>query len=214
MFSNFLPIAAFFAGLVSVLSPCILPVIPAVFAYSTEKGKFRPLAIVLGLSISFTSMGIITSIFGATLTAYLGYLNIFAEILLITMGLALLFDLNIFNVFGNFSSLANPKREGLFGGLLLGLSLGIVWIPCVGKVLGAILTMVAVSGKVAYGALMLFIYSVGFSLPMLFVAYSGSFYSSKIRDASKYGPKLKTIAGLIILGVGFYMVYKNHFGNL
>jgi cytochrome c-type biogenesis protein len=214
MFSNFLPIAAFFAGLVSVLSPCILPVIPAVFAYSTEKGKLRPLAIVLGLSISFTCMGIVTSIFGATLTAYLGYLNIFAEILLITMGIALLFDLNIFNVFGNFSSLANSKREGLFGGLLLGLSLGIVWLPCVGSVLGSILTMVAVSGKVAYGALMLFIYSIGFSIPMLFVAYSASFSSSKIRNVSKYSFQLKKIAGLIILGVGFYMVYKNHFGGL
>ena len=214
MFSDFLPIAAFFAGLVSVLSPCILPVIPAVFAYSTEKGKFRPLAIVLGLSISFTSMGIIIAIFGAKLTPYLGYLNIFAEILLITMGIALLFDLNIFNVFGKLSFLAKPKREGLFGGLLLGLSLGIVWIPCVGKVLGAILTMVAISGEVAYGALMLFIYSVGFSIPMLFVAYSANFSSSKIRNVSKYGPQLKTIAGLIILGVGFYMVYKNHFGGL
>jgi cytochrome c-type biogenesis protein len=213
MFSNFLPIAAFFAGLVSVLSPCILPVIPAVFAYSTEKGKFRPLAIVLGLSISFTSMGIITSIFGAKLTPYLGYLNIFAEILLITMGIALLFDLNIFNVFGNFSSLANPKREGLFGGLLLGLSLGVVWLPCVGKVLGAILTMVAISGNVAYGASMLFIYSIGFSIPMLFVAYSASFSSSKIREVSKYGSQLKKIAALIILGVGFYMVYKNHFSG-
>ncbi|RPJ79692.1 MAG: cytochrome c biogenesis protein CcdA [Alphaproteobacteria bacterium] len=213
MLSNFLPIAAFFAGLVSVLSPCILPVIPAVFAYSTEKGKFRPLAIVLGLSISFTSMGIITSIFGAKLTPYLGYLNIFAEILLITMGIALLFDLNIFNVFGNFASLANPKREGLFGGFLLGLSLGIVWLPCVGKVLGVILTMVAISGKVAYGALMLFIYSIGFSIPMLFVAYSASFSSSKIRNVSKYGSQLKKIAALIILGVGLYMVYKNHFSG-
>jgi len=110
LFSDFLPVAAFFAGVVSVLSPCILPVIPAVFAYSTEKGKFRPLAIVSGLSLSFTSMGIVTSLFGATLTAYLGYLNIFAEALLITMGVSLLFDLNIFNVFGNFSSLANSKK--------------------------------------------------------------------------------------------------------
>ena len=99
MFSDFLPVAAFFAGLVSVLSPCILPVIPAVFAYSTEQGKFRPLAIVLGLSISFTSMGIVTSLFGATLTAYLDLLYIFAEVLLVTMGISLIFDLNIFNVF-------------------------------------------------------------------------------------------------------------------
>ncbi|TFH03584.1 MAG: cytochrome c biogenesis protein CcdA [Methanosarcina sp.] len=213
MFSDFLPVAAFFAGVVSVLSPCILPVIPAVFAYSTEKGKFRPLAIVSGLSLSFTSMGIVTSLFGATLTAYLGYLNIFAEALLITMGVSLLFDLNIFNVFGNFSSLANSKKEGLFGGLLLGLSLGIVWLPCVGSVLGSILTMVAVSGKITYGALMLFIYSIGFSIPMLFVAYSASFSSTRLQKVSKYGFPLKKAAGLIVLGVGFFMVYQNHFGS-
>jgi cytochrome c-type biogenesis protein len=213
MFSGFLPAAAFFAGIVSVLSPCILPVIQAVFAYSTEKGKLRPLAIVLGLSISFTSMGIVTSLFGATLTAYLDYLNIFAEALLITMGISLLFDLNIFNVFGNFSSLANSKKEGLFGGLLLGLSLGIVWLPCVGSVLGSILTMVAVSGKVVYGALMLFIYSIGFSIPMLFVAYSASFSSTRLQKVSKYGFPLKKAAGLIVLGVGFYMVYQNHFNS-
>ena len=213
MFSDFLPFAAFFAGVVSVLSPCILPVIPAVFAYSTEKGKFRPLAIVSGLSISFTSMGIVTSLFGATLTAYLGYLNIFAEALLITMGISLLFDFNIFNVFGNFSSLVNSKKEGLLGGLLLGLSLGIVWLPCVGSVLGSILTMVAVSGKITYGALMLFIYSIGFSIPMLLVAYSASFSSKKLQKVSKYGFPLKKVTGLIVLGVGFYMVYQNHFGG-
>lgn len=213
MFLDFLPVAAFFAGLVSVLSPCILPVIPAVFAYSTEEGKFRPLAIVLGLSVSFTSMGIVTSLFGATLTAYLDLLYIFAEALLITMGISLLFDLNIFNVFGNFSSLANSRKEGLFGGLLLGLSLGVVWLPCVGSVLGSILTMVAVSGKVAYGALMLFIYSIGFSTPMLLVAYSASFSSTKLQKVSKYGFPLKKAAGIIILGVGFYMVYQNHFNS-
>lgn len=213
MFLDFLPVAAFFAGLVSVLSPCILPVIPAVFAYSTEEGKFRPLAIVLGLSVSFTSMGIVTSLFGATLTAYLDLLYIFAEALLITMGISLLFDLNIFNVFGNFSSLANSRKEGLFGGLLLGLSLGVVWLPCVGSVLGSILTMVAVSGKVAYGALMLFIYSIGFSIPMLLVAYSASFSSTKLQKVSKYGFPLKKAAGIIILGVGFYMVYQNHFNS-
>jgi len=213
MFSDFLPIAAFFAGIVSVLSPCILPVIPAVFAYSTGRGKFRPLAIISGLSLSFTCMGIITSIFGATLTAYLGYLNIFAEFLLITMGISLLFDLNTFNIFGNFSSLANSKREGLLGGFLLGISLGIVWLPCVGPVLGSILTMVAVSGEIVYGALMLFIYSLGFSVPMLLVAYSASFSSIRLQKVSKYGFPLKKVAGFVVLGVGLYMVYQNHFSG-
>ncbi|MFY9201815.1 MAG: cytochrome c biogenesis protein CcdA [Methanosarcina flavescens] len=80
------------------------------------------------------------------------------------MGISLLFDLNTFNIFGNFSALANPKQEGLLGGFLPGLSLGIIWLPCVSPVLGSILTMVAVSGKAGYGALMLFI-----SIPLVFL---------------------------------------------
>jgi len=73
--------------------------------------------------------------------------------------------------------------------------------------------MVAVSGKITYGALMLFIYSIGFSIPMLFVAYSASFSSTRLQKVSKYGFPLKKAAGLIVLGVGFFMVYQNHFGS-
>jgi cytochrome c biogenesis protein CcdA len=209
MANDFLPVAAFFAGIISVLSPCILPLIPAILAYSTEKGKFRPLAIVLGLSFAFTCMGIVTSIFGETLVAYIDYLNIFADILLIGMGVILILELNTFGILSKFSFLANSKREGLYGGFLLGLSLGVIWIPCVGSVLGSILTMVAVYGEVAYGALMLIIYSIGFSIPMLLIAYSASFTSSKIKNVSKYEVVVKKVAGFMILGVGLYMFYQN-----
>ena len=203
MFSNFLPIAAFFAGLVSVLSPCILPVIPAVFAYSTEKGKFRPLAIVLGLSISFTSMGIVTSIFGAKLTPYLGYLNIFAEILLITMGIALLFDLNIFNVFGNFSSLANPKREELSEGYCLAFLLELSGFHVLVGLVAISPQWLLFQVRLPMEHQLLFVYFIGFSIPMLFVAYSGKLLLLKNKGGFKTGSQLKTIAGLVILGVGF-----------
>ncbi|MCL7410322.1 MAG: cytochrome c biogenesis CcdA family protein [Methanosarcinaceae archaeon] len=204
------PIAAFIAGIVSVASPCVLPLIPAIFAYSTEKGKLRPVAIVLGLSITFTLMGIVTSAFGSTFRAYLGYLNIIAEIFIIGFGVAMLFELNVFNVFGRLSSLRTNKEERLLGGLLLGMSLGIIWIPCVGPILGTILTMVAVSADITYGAMMLFVYSLGFAIPMLIIAYSANISSAKLGGIAKYDVIIKRAAGAVLIAVGLWMVYKNH----
>ena len=204
------PIAAFIAGIVSVASPCVLPLIPAIFAYSTEKGKSRPIAIVLGLSISFTLMGVVTSAFGSTFRAYLGYLNIIAEIFIIGFGLAMLFELNVFNAFGKLSSLRVSKEEGLLGGLLLGMSLGVIWIPCVGPILGTILTMVAVSADITYGAMMLFVYSLGFAIPMLLIAYSANLSSAKLGGIAKYDVVIKKVAGAMLIAVGLWMVYTNH----
>ncbi len=204
------PVAAFLAGILSVASPCVLPLIPAIFAYSTEKGKLRPIAIVLGLSISFTLMGIVTSAFGSTFKAYIGYLNILAEIVIIGFGVAMLFELNVFNAFGRFSSLRINNEEGLPGGLLLGMSLGIIWIPCVGPILGTILTMVAVAADITYGAMMLFTYSLGFAIPMLIIAYSGNLSSAKLGSISKYNVVIKRTAGAVLIAVGLWMIYTNH----
>jgi cytochrome c-type biogenesis protein len=69
------PLIAFGAGLVSVFSPCVLIVLPAVMASSTDRGQWRPLAIVLGLSISFTAMGLLASAFGSAFQSVKGYLS-------------------------------------------------------------------------------------------------------------------------------------------
>jgi len=205
------PLAAFGAGILSVLSPCILPLLPAVLASSTGKGKLRPLAIVLGVSISFTLMGVVTSTFGAAFQAYLGQLEILAELLIITMGLAILFEISLFNSFSRFPLLAGMKDEGPISGFLLGLSLGVLWIPCVGPILASILTLVALEGNAVTGALTLSIYSAGFAVPMLLLAYSAHLSTSKIKLISRYDVAFKKGAGVVILLVGLWMVYQNHF---
>lgn len=207
------PLAAFGAGILSVLSPCILPLLPAVLASSTGKGKLRPLAIVLGVSISFTLMGVVTSTFGAAFQAYLGQLEILAELLIITMGLSMLFEISLFNSFSRFPLLAGMKDEGPISGLLLGLSLGVLWIPCVGPILASILTMVALEGNAVTGAITLSIYSAGFAVPMLLLAYSAHISTSKIKLISKYDVAFKKGAGIVLLLVGLWMVYQNHFGG-
>lgn len=205
------PLAAFGAGILSILSPCILPLLPAVLASSTGKGKLRPLAIVLGVSISFTLMGVVTSAFGAAFQAYTGHLKILAELLIITMGLAILFEISLFNAFAKFPLLADMKDEGPISGLLLGLSLGVLWIPCVGPILASILTMVALEGNAATGALTLSIYSAGFAVPMLLLAYSAHLSTSKIKLISRYDAAFKKGVGIVLILVGLSMVYQNHF---
>ncbi|WP_410507956.1 cytochrome c biogenesis CcdA family protein [Methanosarcina hadiensis] len=205
------PVVAFGAGILSILSPCILPLLPAVLASSAGKGKLRPLTIVLGVTISFTLMGIVTSAFGAAFQAYTGQLKILAEILILTMGLAMLFEISLFNAFARFPLLAGMNEGGPISGLLLGLSLGVLWIPCVGPILASILTMVALEGSTSNGALTLMIYSAGFAVPMLLLAYSAHLSTSKIKLISRYDAALKKIAGLVLILVGLWMVHQNHF---
>ncbi|NPE31560.1 cytochrome c biogenesis protein CcdA [Methanococcoides sp. SA1] len=202
------PLAAFIAGVISILSPCVLPLLPVIFAYSTSKGKLRPLAIVSGLSVSFIFMGIITSAFGSFFQQYLIYLTAFAGIIVILMGLTLLFDLGTFNFIGRLSG-KQFEENGLVGGLLLGISLGIIWIPCVGPILASILSLVAIEGDLLYGAFLLFVYSMGLGIPMLVIAYSANLSSSKLSMIAKYDMYLKKVVGVILIIVGMWMLYNN-----
>ncbi|AKB84552.1 cytochrome c biogenesis CcdA family protein [Methanococcoides methylutens] len=209
-FGGVTPIAAFVAGLISIFSPCVLPLLPAIFAYSTSKGPLRPVAIVIGLTISFTIMGVVTSAFGSLFQQYLLYLSLFAGLVIILFGFTLIFDLGIFNRLAILSG-KGVKEKGLLGGLLLGMSLGIIWIPCVGPILASILALVAVEGDIAYGAFLLFIYSMGLGIPMLVIAYSANISSSALGKIAKYDVYLKKGAGAVLILVGLWMLYSNVF---
>ena len=208
VFGDVTPLAAFVAGLISIFSPCVLPLLPAIFAYSTSKGRLRPLSIVFGLTISFTIMGVVTSAFGSMFQQYLPYLSLFAGLIIILFGVTLLFDLGTFNIFGSLSGIG-VQEKGLLGGLLFGMSLGIIWIPCVGPILASILTLVAIEGDIAYGAFLLFIYSMGLGIPMLVIAYSANISSSALSSIAKYDSYLKKGAGIVLIFVGLWMLYTN-----
>jgi cytochrome c biogenesis protein CcdA len=206
-------LAAFGAGIVSILSPCILPLLPALLASSTGKDRLRPLAIVMGVIISFTIMGIISSAFGTAFRAHVDELKILAELLILLMGFSLLLDRGLFNSFSKFPLLAGMNAEGPVSGFLLGLSLGVLWIPCIGSILGMILTKIALdatNGSFANGAIILSSYSLGFALPMLVIAYSAHISSSKLQLITKYDAVIKKGAGIILILVGLWMVYQNH----
>jgi len=212
---------ALLAGVVSILSPCVLPLLPGVVAYSTEKNKLVPLAIVLGLAASFTAMGIASAIFGSFLMDYIDYLKLASGILILFMGLYILsrtiedIVLRIWQ-FIPLSRVSHPGAVGidetsLFGGLVLGASLGIVWMPCVGPMLASILMLVAQDGRVLYGASLLLTYSIGLAVPMLVIAYSSNLLTAQLKTVSKYTFLIRKIAGTILIIAGLYFLSQSGF---
>jgi cytochrome c-type biogenesis protein len=210
----------FLAGMVTIMKPCCLPLVPVVFSGSGGH-KLRPLAIVIGLTVSFTTMGVLVSAFGATFGIYTDYLRDIAIIFILIMGIVL-FD-NDVNIefmklsgsitqvisenFG-FSNLTSKIPEGsLTGGFFLGMSLGVLWIPCVGPILGAVLALVASVGNTTYGASMLFIYSIGMSLPMLSIAIYGKRVTNRYKWFSRNGELLKKLSGLVLITVGIMLLF-------
>lgn len=204
------PLIAFSFGVLSVLSPCILPVIPLIAAYSAKTGKWRPITLILGLSLSFTLMGVLASAFGQVLQRYQTIMYVFGGGIIILFGLIMIFDVieerirMLVPKTGLLTRFSTPNAGGIAGGFLFGFSLGIIWTPCIGPILGAILTMVALQGEILHGGLLLFIYSLGLGVPLLAIAYTSRF---SLRRVAKYSVIIKRVSGIVLIMVGLYMVY-------
>ncbi len=218
-------ILVFIAGLVTILKPCCLPLVPAVMSGSAG-GKLRPVAIVSGMTLSFTAMGTLVSGFGAAFASVTDYMRSLSILFIMGMGLVLFDDdvnmefikisssitqslrNNVGFLSRSSSNSSNISEQGLFGGFFLGMSLGVVWIPCVGPILGAVLAYVASEGSMSYGAWMLFIYSIGMSLPMLSIAYYGKKITGRYKWFMRNGDMLKKFAGLILILVGVMLLFN------
>lgn len=215
-------ILVFLAGIVTIMKPCCLPVVPIIFSGSAGH-KYRPLAIVTGMTLSFTTMGVLVSAFGATFGSFADTMRGIAILFIMGMGVVL-FDEDVNAEFikissaltqsvrlrlGSLSGYSSRVPQGsLVGGFFLGMSLGIVWIPCVGPILGAVLAYVASVGNVPYGAWMLFVYSVGMSLPMLTIAYFGKKVTARYQWFVRHGPALKKLSGLVLILVGVMLLFN------
>ena len=198
------------AGLASVLSPCVLPVVPVIVAGAERKDRLRPLLIVLGLSISFMAMGAISSLFGSLLVGRTRTIELIGAAIIMIMGVLVLFDLNIFKRLYRLSNI-RVTGEGRFSGLVLGMALGLVWVPCIGPFLSSILTVVGTSGKLAQGIVLLAFYSLGLAVPMLVVAYSSHVLQRKLRFLGEHETIVRYVTGGILLAFGLYSIVA---GNL
>jgi cytochrome c-type biogenesis protein len=209
-------ILALLAGVVTIAAPCTLPVLPILLGASVgQTGKTRPAMIALGFVVSFSATALLLS----TITRIFDFdpnsLRTGAAILLLGFGLLMIwpapFEWLSIRLNGLVPGQAGEaaSRQGNIGGFVLGTTLGLVWTPCAGPVLGSILTIVATSRDTAWASTQLVVYAIGAAIPMLAIAYGGQAVTTRVRSLAKISPRLQQGFGFVVIAfaVASYFQY-------
>src|SRR3989344_5062044 len=191
---------AFLAGVVTILSPCILPVLPIVLAGSVGEGRRRPFGIVTGFVLSFT----IFTLFLTTIVKATGIsadsLRLVSVVVVFTLGLSLILprlQALTERLFSKISKFSPKSGQGFSGGLILGLGLGLLWTPCVGPIIASVISL-ALTGSVNLAAFAITLaFSLGTAIPMFIVISTGRSVLGRLQPYSSFIQK--TFGVLMIL---------------
>jgi cytochrome c-type biogenesis protein len=213
--------AALFAGLLSFLSPCVLPLVPPYLVYlaGTSLERFADAEpepqvrwetvgaaclFVAGFSTVFVALGASASAFGSLIRAYADRLAIVAGIVIMIMGLHFL-GLTRLALLYREKRVTVPKPVGLWGAYVMGLAFAFGWTPCIGPILAVILAVAASEATVAKGAGLLAVYSLGLGLPFLAAAFAVEPFAKFLARFRAYLPMVeKTMGALLVLtGIAF-----------
>ncbi|MEH2242327.1 cytochrome c biogenesis CcdA family protein [Nostoc sp.] len=202
---------ALLGGVLNVLSPCVLPILPVLLgrclttsrsASTLRSHTYGPVALVAGLIAGFALAG---SLLGVTANWFTGVINLLrngAIALLLFLGLLAIFPTWSYRIFtyipvGKWAK--KPARIGLMGEFWLGTQLGLLWTPCAGPVLGGILVLAAVNHQVVGAFWLLVAYGIGAGLPLLAIAYGGRVLSQRILNLRSHSAALQRIGGVAIM---------------
>jgi cytochrome c-type biogenesis protein len=208
-------VLALLAGIVTVAAPCTLPMLPILLGASVgQPGKLRPAMIALGFVISFSAAALllsaITDIFGFDPNA----LRSGAAILLLGFGLLMVWPAPFEWLTVRLNGLAGGAAAhatsacGNIGGFVLGTTLGLVWTPCAGPVLGSILTVVATSRDTASASALLVVYAIGAAIPMLAIAYGGQAVTTRVRSIARISPRLQQGFGVVVIAFALLSYFQ------
>jgi cytochrome c biogenesis protein CcdA len=200
-------VLALLAGIVTIAAPCTLPMLPILLGASVgHTGKARPAMIALGFVLSFSAtallLGAITRIFDFDPNV----LRTAATILLLGFGLLMIWptpfewlSIRLSGFIATNNSTGPASHQGTLSGFVLGTTLGLVWTPCAGPVLGSILTIVATSKDVAWASTLLIVYAIGAAIPMLAIAYGGQAVTTRVRAIARISPRLQQGFGFVVI---------------
>ena len=208
--------AALAAGVLSFLSPCVLPIVPPYLAYMSGisvgemKGGRSPLLpalfFVLGLSTIFLLLGAAASAFGGF---FLGNANTFATvagIVVMIFGAHFLHVIRIPFLDREMRMDAGDRGGSAFGAYVLGLAFAFGWTPCIGPILGTILSLAAQEGNVGRGMTLLAVYAAGLGLPFLAVAAFFARLSPAVNFLKRHAARIERIMGLMLWTIGLLML--------
>jgi len=193
------------AGFMSVINPCVFPLLPIVVAGPNKEDKLRPILLIIGLSITFILMGVLATLFGSFFVGKTRIIEIIGAVIVLIFGVLTLFNINIFKKVTFFNKFSRSGHSGRFSGLIIGLTLGLIWIPCIGPMLSSILLTVGTTGSLLKGVVLLFFYSVGFAIPLLIVAYA-SFLFKKMSFLKSKPMIVNIVSGILMISFGIYLL--------
>lgn len=199
------------AGALSTLSPCVLPIVPIIMSSAMQTARHGPLALLVGVALSYTLVGTALALFGSSLGVDTAHVRTVSAVLMVTFGALFLLPAlqrGLMTVLSPLTARANEtvnsmRADSIRGQAALGLLLGVVWSPCVGPTLGAAATLAA-SGQTAVQALgIMFAFGVGATIPMGLLAYgSRAALGSKRKIMANVGQWGKRILGVALVLVG------------
>jgi cytochrome c-type biogenesis protein len=212
---------AFGAGMLSFLSPCVLPLVPGYLSFMTgftpaelaegDRDLWPVLApsllFVLGFTMTFVALGASASLLGAALNRYREPLTLIAGGLVILLGFFMLGVVKVPWLYGEARmDMSRSRNFGRGAALVLGIAFGFGWTPCVGPILGSILMLAGSSGSVAAGSALLLVYSLGLGLPFVLVGVFFRRLRPLVRWMSRHAVGVNRFAGVLLMALGALIV--------
>ena len=209
----FLAIAA---GFLTILAPCILPVLPFLLGTSGGRSRLRPVMIIAGFVLSFSILGAAFATAGTFLGISNTALRTVAVVLLLLFGMALLFESVYDRAMARLQPLLarwsakvagrSALKTDAWSGIFVGVSLGLVWTPCAGPILGSILTLASRTADYVTTLLLMFAYALGAGLPMLAIAYGGNALQRRLLKFGKWQGVLNKVFGVLVVGMAILIL--------
>ncbi len=218
-------LAALAAGIVSFLSPCVLPLVPGylsavsgVSASELESAGWRrvlgpSLLFVASFSAIFILLGLSATGLGSTLQDHKQLLNKIAAALIIAMGVLFVASLFVTRLNREWHVNALLERAGKGGPIVAGAAFAIAWTPCIGPTLGAILSAASLSGSAARGAFLLAVYSAGLAIPFLLTAVAFSRMTTAFAVVKRHYAAIIAVGGVILIAMGI-LIWTNELTRL
>ncbi len=213
-------VVAFGAGLLSFLSPCVLPLVPVYLAslvgpeiFESRSTGFRlpvflhSLSFVVGFSLIFVTLGAIAGLTGFAINPSLALLNKISGSLLIVFGIFILMALKV--PWLNYEKRLNPSlgsTTGYLRSFLIGATFSLAWTACVGPILGGILTIALNSATAWSGAYLLAFYSLGLGIPFLVIGVAFDSMVPWLKRIQRYSGKIHVVSALLLIGVGILVL--------
>ena len=202
---------SFLEGIITFISPCLLPMLPIYISYFAGGGERNinktvknALGFVLGFAIVFMAMGALAGTIGSFLVKYQTIVNIVSGIIVIFFGVNFLGVLKI-NLFRGGSKSVNTENMGFFSAMLFGIIFSVGWTPCVGAFLGSALMLASTQAHMVKGILMLLCYSLGLGIPFVLSAVLIDKLKGTIQFIKKNYQVINLMSGIFLIIIGICM---------